>query len=74
MWHTCPALVGRKAAWRRKGLVQLLVMLFLLLDLRLGLAKEAKKRMYQGVDVSKHVPKSVLPPGSMVQVIDVHYK
>ena len=51
-----------------------MLILFLSMILLTSDFAAAKQRMYQGVDVAKHVPTSVLASGSVVNVIDVHYR
>ena len=46
----------------------------LLLLICLATGTYAKQKMYQGVNVGRHVPIDVLPIGSFANVIDVHYR
>ena len=61
---------GALHSWQGRAGVILLALYLALLPVEVM----GKQRMYQGVDIAKHVPTSVLPPGSMVDVIDVHYR
>ena len=72
LWTVSPLLRMFRAGLQGRlqaKLALLVLQLLLSPDMVVG-----KQRMYQGVDISKHVPTTVLPPGSMVDVIDVHYR